>query len=374
MRTKRFTGALAAAALAASLQPAAATAEGPVPDLPAPVPDLSAPPAVTDVSFTPGIGESGAGIDVGGGETGLQIGAGPGGLSIGVRPRGLIPAPQAPDADAGVPVRAPRDRPDRRLGIGTGATTGAGTPTSGGGGASARDAERGRRSSSAGDRKPAATDLSGLREARLAAEAAKAKRRPLPPFFELIERIPAGVKVGLVGLGLIALAVWAAWVRARRRLERNAFVDPVTGIANEPAFDRLLERELERARRYKRPLALLLLDVSEAVHGRLLQDHRLQAVTGAIRERMREGDTIARLAASRFAVISPEATASSAETLARSLESRLEEMRIHATVAAVERQPTDLSAGHLLARADTAIAAREAGRERPRGRPALRAA
>src|SRR5262249_38988902 len=165
-----------------------------------------------------------------------------------------------------------------------------------------------------------------------------------------------------------------AWVRARRRLQRNAFVDPVTGIANEPAFDGLLGRELERAKRYKRPLALVLLDVSEAVHGRLLQDHRLRAVTAAIRERTRAGDVIARVGASRFAVISPEATVAAADTLARALELRLEEMRLHVTWMAVERQPTDFTARQMLARADATIAAREAARERRRTRPLMRVA
>ena len=202
----------------------------------------------------------------------------------------------------------------------------------------------------------------------------RTSRRSLPPVLVFVERIPTAVRIGLFALALMALAVWALWVRQRRRLERNAFVDPVTGIANEPAFEGLLERELERARRYKRPLALLVLDVSEAVHGRLLQDQRLRAVTTAIRERLREGDIIARTGPSRFGVISPEATAASADTLARALELRLEKMRLHVIVAAVERQPTDLSAGKMLARADATIAAREVARDRPRARPLLRVA
>lgn len=364
MRTNRFTATLAATALAAVLLPDAATAAGPLPDLPTP-------PATPDVSVTPSVGGDGTGIDVGVGETGLQIGAGPGGVSLGLRPRGLIPVPKVPDADAGAPVRTPADRPGRRAGSGAGGPSiGRGSLVTVGGKAGAGD----RRSSRARrpDRVP--TDLDGLHEARLAADAARAQRRSGPQFFELIDRIPTAFKLGLVALALIALGVWAAWVRARRRLERNAFVDPVTGVANEPAFDGLLERELERATRYKRPLALVLLDVSEAMHGRLLQDHRLRAVTAAIREHRRKGDILARIGASRFAVVSPEATASSADTLARALERRFEEMRLHATVAAVKRQPTDVSAADLLGRADAVIAAREARRERPRGRALVRVA
>jgi diguanylate cyclase (GGDEF)-like protein len=134
-------------------------------------------------------------------------------------------------------------------------------------------------------------------------------------------------------------------------------VDPVTGVANAPAFEGLLARELERAKRYKRPLALLVLEVSDARHSVMPPlDQTLRDVTKAIRERLREGDIIARLGPSRFAVICPEATAASGETLARALEARLEEMRVHVAVGTAERQPTDLGPRQILARAEAGLA------------------
>jgi diguanylate cyclase (GGDEF)-like protein len=199
----------------------------------------------------------------------------------------------------------------------------------------------------------------------------------LPPFLEFVERIPGAVKVGIAALALLALAIWAAWVRARRRLAGNAFVDPVTGIANAPAFEGLLGRELERAKRYKRPLALLVLEVSDAHHSVLpLLDQTLREVTGAIQETLREGDIVARLGSSRFAIICPEATVASAETLARALELRLEEMRVHVSVGTAERQPTDLGPGHLLARAEAGLATPDPDpdADRAEGRALLRVA
>jgi diguanylate cyclase (GGDEF)-like protein len=200
-------------------------------------------------------------------------------------------------------------------------------------------------------------------------------RSNLPPFLELVDQIPTALLAGLVALALIALAVWAAWVRDRRRLAQNAFVDPVTGVANAAAFGGVLGGELERARRYKRPLALVVLEVSEMQRSRLpLLDQRLREVTEAIRSHVRESDIVGRLGPSRFAVICPEAAASSAETLARGLELRLEEMRLHVAVGAVERQPTDLTAEHILARAEAAVEGPDRGEETAAAPTVLQAA
>jgi diguanylate cyclase (GGDEF)-like protein len=183
------------------------------------------------------------------------------------------------------------------------------------------------------------------------------------------------VIAGIVALGLIALAVWAAWVRDRRRLAHNAFVDPVTGVANATAFAGLLGAELERAKRYKRPLALVVLEVSEMQRSRLpLLDQRLRDVTEAIRTTVRDSDLVGRLGPSRFAVVCPEATAASAETLARGIELRLEEMRLHVVAGAVERQPTDLTAEHILARAEAAVEAPARDTEPAPARTVLQAA
>jgi diguanylate cyclase (GGDEF)-like protein len=179
------------------------------------------------------------------------------------------------------------------------------------------------------------------------------------PFFDLVDHIPGFIRAGIAALAMLALAIWAAWVRARRRLARNAFVDPVTGIANAPAFEGLLAGELERAKRYKRPLALLVVEVSDAPHLVLpLLDQTLRDVTAAIQERLRAGDIIARLGPSRFAIICPEATTTAGETLARALEARLEEMRVHVAVGTAERQPTDLGPEQILSRAEEGLADR----------------
>src|SRR4051794_4087277 len=345
--TARFRFPIAVISLAALLvAPPAAGAAGPLPDLPA-SPALPDAPTVT---VTPD-GSGGATIGVGAGETTLHVGAGPGGLSVGTRPRSSSPGTGTGTASPvdSVPVSIPRDRPGR-----SGTVGGApGAVVFGPHSSSGRTARLDGRP--AGDARKG-TLAAGNRNVRFqAAPPAGQPNSRLAPFIEFIDRVPFVVKVGVALLALVALAMWAAWVRARRRLDRNAFVDPVTGIANAAAFEGLLDRELERAKRYKRPLGLIVLDVGAAEHAGLLplRDQTARDVASAIRGGIREGDTIVRLGSSRFAVISPEATAPSAKTLGRSLERRLEELRVHVAVGTAERQPTDLGARDLLTRAES---------------------
>ena len=82
------------------------------------------------------------------------------------------------------------------------------------------------------------------------------------------------MRAGLVALALIAIAMWGLWVRGRRRLDQNAYVDPDTGVANMEAFEQMLEREWQRATRYQRPLGLVLLDVEQSGAGGMLLGER----------------------------------------------------------------------------------------------------
>ena len=366
----QFRPSHAAVSLAVLLAiPAGALAAGPLPDAPVAMPALPDTPSVT---VTP-TGD-GATVEVGSGDTVLGVGAGKGGLSVGTRPRGSKPGAGSGSPVDSVPVSTPGDRPGRRLRstIGGPGAVVFGSPSTHGR-AVRLDGKR------SGTRSPDGAGAAGRRHGpspSAAAPPAGRENSRLAPFMEFVDRVPPLVRAGIALLALIALAVWAAWVRVRRRLAQNAFVDPITGIANAAAFESLLERELERAKRYKRPLALVLLEVGAPEHTGLLtlRDQTLRDVTEAIRGRIREGDTIARLSLSRFAVISPEATVASAETLARALELRLEELRVHVAAGIAERQPTDLGPRDLVARAAAGLTQPAEPGEPVRLRPALRAA
>jgi diguanylate cyclase (GGDEF)-like protein len=108
---------------------------------------------------------------------------------------------------------------------------------------------------------------------------------------------------------LAGLAVSAAHTRAQ--LLAQSSTDPLTGLANQRAFHRELAEEMSRARRHRRPLALILLDLDQfkavnEIEGRLGGDRALTEVAARIRGALRLEAHVARLGGDEFAVLLPE--------------------------------------------------------------------
>jgi diguanylate cyclase (GGDEF)-like protein len=306
-------------------------------------------------------GPEGLKVGVDAGDTGgVTVGAGPGGVDLGLR---TTPKSSSPSQNSASPAeREPGERvsvpggptDDPRSGSSPGqSTAGAGRS---GSIAVAAD-EPGAAPAADRRRAPGAAGSETLDGLRPAAASDREGKGGVAPVFDLVERIPAVVRAGLVALALIAIALWGLWVRGRRRLDQNAYVDPDTGVANMEAFEQMLAREWQRATRYRRPLGLLLLDVEQSGTGGILLGERdaRQAVADISKE-VRASDTVARLAQSRFAVICPEAPQGSVETLAHALELRLEERRLRCWAGFAERADGHGRPADLVTRAATALA------------------
>ena len=125
----------------------------------------------------------------------------------------------------------------------------------------------------------------------------------------LSERLSTeGAFLVVVGVGMAGL--WQLR-RTQAELERLASYDQLTGALNAPAFTTRLATELERARRYRRPLALLYLDLDDfkAVndrHGHSTGDAVLRLVGDAVQRAVRQADVVGRLGGDEFAVLMPE--------------------------------------------------------------------
>jgi len=92
-----------------------------------------------------------------------------------------------------------------------------------------------------------------------------------------------------------------------------AVTDGLTGLYNHREFYQSLRRELERARRYRHTLSLLMIDVDDFKQfndrfGHPAGDFALQNIAEILRKCARTTDIIARYGGEEFAVILPEST------------------------------------------------------------------
>ena len=96
--------------------------------------------------------------------------------------------------------------------------------------------------------------------------------------------------------------------RALELVGRLAITDALTGLHNRRHFGDRLSAEFSRARRYKEPLALLLLDVDHFkqvndTHGHAAGDAMLQTLADIFGRRCREADMVARVGGDEFAFL-----------------------------------------------------------------------
>ena len=155
---------------------------------------------------------------------------------------------------------------------------------------------------------------------------------------KVIGVIPTWVWLALLAAAALAAAAATAALIATRRaqrqtreieaVQRTAATDPLTGVLNRRGFDEAVERELARARRYGRPLALAYLDVRglKAVNdseGHLVGDELIRQVAALLRDCARAGDLVGRLGGDEFGLVLAEQPADSAAIVQARLRAQL---------------------------------------------------
>jgi diguanylate cyclase (GGDEF)-like protein len=125
-----------------------------------------------------------------------------------------------------------------------------------------------------------------------------------------------------------------ALLESRNALEAAALIDPLTGVGNRRAFDRMLEQEWHRKDRAKEPLGMLFVDIDyfkrvNDTYGHQRGDECLAAVAGALKTSLpRAGDFIARYGGEEFACILPATDEKGALAVAERLRSAVEALQI----------------------------------------------
>jgi diguanylate cyclase (GGDEF)-like protein len=112
-------------------------------------------------------------------------------------------------------------------------------------------------------------------------------------------------------------------------LQEEARTDPKTELANMKRWNQVATLEMERARRFQRPLSVILadLDLLREVnnrHGHMVGDQMIRRVADAIRAAVREYDLAARFGGDEFAILMPEATLLDATAVAELIRGAVE--------------------------------------------------
>lgn len=140
-------------------------------------------------------------------------------------------------------------------------------------------------------------------------------------FGELLELRSLG-SLWLMGL-LSGIALWAqsAQLYMLLGLYRQATLDPLTGLFNRRALFRQLATELGRARRYDRPLSVLLFDLDHFkrindLYGHPVGDEVLRHLADVLRNQTRTEDMIGRYGGEEFVIVATESGADAATAMA----------------------------------------------------------
>jgi diguanylate cyclase (GGDEF)-like protein len=163
------------------------------------------------------------------------------------------------------------------------------------------------------------------------------------------------VVAALVALVLLAFALIVPLLRDLRqqheRAEEEAITDALTGLSNQRRFRQILAKEVERAKRFDRPLSVVMLDLDDFKdindnHGHLQGDRVLREVGRVLRLESREVDEPARYGGEEFAIVLPETRTEGAMEVGERIRRRLDRIRL----------PLDGPGGQLRIRASVGVA------------------
>ncbi len=131
-------------------------------------------------------------------------------------------------------------------------------------------------------------------------------------------RFQPGIDTSLLEQLALKVSLCLSNVAAHEQLRFLAFHDSLTGLLNREAMKRALEREFERARRYKGDLSLIFLDLDDFKKindtlGHDVGDLALCHIARAMSRLKRDSDIVARFAGDEFVLIFPSTQASEAD-------------------------------------------------------------
>jgi diguanylate cyclase (GGDEF)-like protein len=139
-----------------------------------------------------------------------------------------------------------------------------------------------------------------------------------------------GRSAALILAGFLLLAGIFAWTltrtlaRLHTQVEEQAATDPLTGLNNRRRLWELIDREIERSRRFGHPLSLLIFDVDDFkaindLHGHLKGDEVLASIAKITRAEARSIDIVGRYGGDELALVLVETGSEGAAIFAERL-------------------------------------------------------
>ncbi len=115
------------------------------------------------------------------------------------------------------------------------------------------------------------------------------------------------------------------------QLEALSITDPLTGLANRRHLMAKLDQEVQRARRYKTPLAVVMIDIDHFKHvndtyGHAMGDEVLRGIGKLLRESVRTTDLAARYGGEEITLVLPHTDLPAALQVAETLRQKLADL------------------------------------------------
>ena len=121
--------------------------------------------------------------------------------------------------------------------------------------------------------------------------------------------------------------------KLNQRLMALALIDPMLNVGNRRSMNEELLKISERARRYKRPYSIALVDVDNFKkyndnYGHLFGDDALVSVAAALKRAVRNADSVYRYGGEEFLILLPEVGVEGAAIAGEHMRIAVEELRI----------------------------------------------
>jgi two-component system, cell cycle response regulator len=130
-------------------------------------------------------------------------------------------------------------------------------------------------------------------------------------------------------------AITAELNRKNALLEDLAVKDGLTDLYNHRYFHEFMQKQVLHARRYSRPLSIILLDIDRFktlndTYGHQMGDQVLKSLAGILRDSVRKSDIIARYGGEEFAILMPQTDIQGAAVAAENIRLKVQQLRIPA--------------------------------------------